>query len=417
MKKYIHIYLSLSLCVILNFNSYTLLAANRGKNVPKRNDSVFNVLEYGARGDGSSYDTKAFQAAWTATCKANGGVMVVPSGHTFLLQPIIFNGDKCQPNVAVQVDGIIVASTNKLDWKKNTGQWILFTKYKNGITISGNGGVFDGHGQTWWNPKADHERLVAPHAMTISNCNNVTITGIRIQNSPRMHIYIEESQEVKVFNVTVSSPGNSSNTDGIHLSRSQHVDIHNSTLACGDDCISIQAGCSDIKVYNVNCGPGHGYSIGGLGYRGSRALVSDIMIYDSNVQDSMTGVRIKTWEGGSGSVHNVTFSSITMTDVKTPITIDQHYGGARGGMAEASAVSITGITYQNITGTYTRTSVSLLCSEYKPCNNLTMAGIHLMPSKDKKQGRGGGPYCSHAYGEVLTETLPSLHNCLQPILK
>lgn len=64
----------------------------------------------------------------------------------------------------------------------------------------------------------------------------------------------------------------------------------------GDDCISIQTGCSDIKVYNVNCGPGHGYSIGGLGYDGTEALVSDIIIYDSNVQDSMTGVRIKTWE-------------------------------------------------------------------------------------------------------------------------
>lgn len=157
--------------------------------------------------------------------------------------------------------------------------------------------------------------------MSISNCFDVTVTGITIQNSPRMHIYIEDSQQVEVFDFTASSPGNSSNTDGIHLSRCQHVDIHNSTLACGtippstwnnhvinakvdelyliivgDDCISIQSGCSDIKAYDVNCGPGHGYSIGGLGRDDTEALVSDIIIYDSNVQDSMTGVRIKTWE-------------------------------------------------------------------------------------------------------------------------
>ncbi|XP_073296103.1 polygalacturonase At1g48100-like [Primulina huaijiensis] len=229
-----------------------------------------------------------------------------------------------------------------------------------------------------------------------------------------MHIYFEDSQQVKVFNFTVSSPGNSPNTDGIHLSRCQHVDIHNSTLACGDDCISIQTGCSDIKVYQVNCGPGHGYSIGGLGRDETEALVSDITIYDSNVQDSMTGVRIKTWEGGSGSVRNVTFSNIAMSDVKTPISIDQHYcGGHKVCKDDTSAVAITGITYQNITGTYTRTSVSLLCSEHEPCKNLTVAGVNLKPSKDK--GSREGPYCSNAYGEVLTETLPSLRDCLLSI--
>ncbi|XP_073038261.1 polygalacturonase At1g48100-like [Primulina eburnea] len=251
-------------------------------------------------------------------------------------------------------------------------------------------------------------------AVSISKCFKVTVTGITIQNSPRMHIYFEDSQQVKVFNFTVSSPGNSPNTDGIHLSRSQHVEIHDSTLACGDDCISIQTGCSDIKVYQVNCGPGHGYSIGSLGRYETEALVSDIAIYDSNVQNSMTGVRIKTWEGGSGSVRNVTFSNITMSDVKTPITIDQHYcEGHKACKDDTSAVAITGITYQNITGTYTHTSVSLLCSEHEPCKNLIVAGVDLKPSKTK--GSHEGPYCSNAYGEVLTETLPSLRNCLQSL--
>lgn len=113
-------------------------------------------------------------------------------------------------------------------------------------------------------------------------------------------------------------------------------------------------------------------------------------------------------------MRNVTFSNITMSDVKTPIIIDQHYcGGSKVCKDDTSAVAITGITYQNITGTYTRTSVSLLCSEQEPCTNLTVADVHLKPSKEK--GSGEGPYCSHAYGEILTKTLPSLHNCLLSI--
>lgn len=26
----------------------------------------------------------------------------------------------------------------------------------------------------------------------------------------------------------------------------------------GDDCVSIQTGCSNIHIHHINCGPGHG---------------------------------------------------------------------------------------------------------------------------------------------------------------
>jgi len=64
----------------------------------------------------------------------------------------------------------------------------------------------------------------------------------------------------------------------------------------GDDCISIQTGCSNVYVHNVNCGPGHGISIGSLGKDNTRACVSNITVRDVNIHDSMNGVRIKTWQ-------------------------------------------------------------------------------------------------------------------------
>lgn len=70
-------------------------------------------------------------------------------------------------------------------------------------------------------------------AVTIMNSSSVTVTGIKIQNSPKMHIFIDSSQNVQIYNFTVWSPGDSPNTDGIHISRVQHVTIHNTTLACG----------------------------------------------------------------------------------------------------------------------------------------------------------------------------------------
>lgn len=64
----------------------------------------------------------------------------------------------------------------------------------------------------------------------------------------------------------------------------------------GDDCISIQTGCSNIYIHNVNCGPGHGISIGGLGRDNTKACVSNVTVRDVNMFRTMTGVRIKTWQ-------------------------------------------------------------------------------------------------------------------------
>ena len=64
----------------------------------------------------------------------------------------------------------------------------------------------------------------------------------------------------------------------------------------GDDCVSVQTGCSNVYIHNINCGPGHGISIGSLGKDNTRACVSNITVRDVKIQDSLTGVRIKTWQ-------------------------------------------------------------------------------------------------------------------------
>lgn len=64
----------------------------------------------------------------------------------------------------------------------------------------------------------------------------------------------------------------------------------------GDDCVSVQTGCSNILVHNVNCGPGHGISIGSLGKQNTKACVSNVTVRDVTIQNTLTGVRIKTWQ-------------------------------------------------------------------------------------------------------------------------
>ncbi|KAK7250576.1 hypothetical protein RIF29_33095 [Crotalaria pallida] len=401
--------------------------------------TTFNVLDFGAKGDGSSDDTKAFQSAWAGACQVEASTMLIPADYVFFVGPISFSGPYCKPNIVFQLDGTIVAPTNPNAWGRGLLQWLDFTKLV-GITIQGNG-IIDGRGSLWWedtqfdNPIDGEEKLIIPINHTVGRppmpiqsefgrrmpyikptalrfygSINPTITGITIQNSPQCHLKFDNCDGVLVHDVTISSPGDSPNTDGIHLQNSKDVLIHSSTLGCGDDCISIQTGCSNVYVHNVNCGPGHGISIGGLGKDNTRACVSNITVRDVNMHNTMNGVRIKTWQGGSGSVQGVLFSNIQVSEVQLPIVIDQFYCDKRMCVNQTSAVALAGINYERIKGTYTVKPVHFACSDSLPCVDVSLTTIELEPVQE--QYHLYNPFCWKAYGELKTTTVPPI-SCLQ----
>ncbi|CAL5398733.1 unnamed protein product [Camellia sinensis] len=407
---------------------------------PKQSPStVFNVLDFGARGDGICDDTKAFQAAWAAACKVEASTMMVPSEFTFLVGPISFSGSNCNPNIVFQLEGTIIAPISSKAWGSGLLEWLEFTKMI-GITVQGTGTI-DGRGSVWWqespynDPLDDESKLIIPlnntveenSSIPISNSLggkmpsikptalrfygsfNVTVTSITIQNSPQCHLKFDFCTGVSVFNMNVISPGDSPNTDGIHLQGSKDVLIRSTNLACGDDCISIQTGCTNVYIHNVNCGPGHGISIGGLGKDGTRACVSNITVRDINMHNTMNGVRIKTWQGGSGSVQGVLFSNIQVSEVELPIVIDQYYCDKRQCKNQTSAVSLSEITFEKIKGTYTVKPVHLACSDNLPCVDVTLTDIELKPQQE--QYHMYDVFCWQTFGELNSPTVPPI-GCL-----
>ncbi|XP_068641312.1 polygalacturonase At1g48100 [Aristolochia californica] len=383
------------------------------------NSTIFDVLDFGAKGDGATDDTKAFQAAWASACKVEGSTVVVPSQFTFLVGPISFSGPYCQQNIAFQLDGTIIAPTNVRAWGSGILQWLEFTKLK-GIHIRGSG-VIDGRGSAWWTSDFPDQDLMStelsskmpsikPTALRFYGSFDVVVTGITIQNSPQCHLKFDNCVGVQVFNMTVSSPGNSLNTDGIHLQNSRDVMIHSTNLGCGDDCISIQTGCSNVYVHDVKCGPGHGISIGGLGKDSTKACVSNVTVKNVNMHNTMNGVRIKTWQGGSGSVQGVLFSNIQVSEVELPIVIDQFYCDKSSCKNQSAAVALSGIQYENIRGTYTVQPVHLACSDSFPCTDVTLTDIHLEPIQEHYHMYE--TLCWQTFGELRTPSVPPI-DCLQ----
>ncbi|XP_075652140.1 polygalacturonase At1g48100 [Castanea sativa] len=368
--------------------------------------AIFNVLDYGAKGDGQTDDTKSFEAAWAAACKVEASTMVVPSGSVFLVLPISFSGSSCEQNIVFQLDGKIIAPTSSQPWGSGLLQWLEFKNLK-GFTIKGKG-IIDGQGSVWWGDSGNMPST-KPTALRFYGSDGVTVTGITIQNSQQTHLKFDSCKTIQVYDINVSSPGDSPNTDGIHLQNSQDVVIYSTTLACGDDCVSIQTGCSNVYIHNVNCGPGHGISIGSLGKDNTKACVSNVTVRDIKMQNTMTGVRIKTWQGGSGSVQGIMFSNIQVSEVETPIMIDQYYCDKSKCQNESSAVAVSGIDYVNIQGTYKVKPVHFACSDNVPCTGVSLATINLEAAQ---KSQSSDPFCWEAYGELRTTTVPPI-DCLQ----
>lgn len=153
-------------------------------------------------------------------------------------------------------------------------------------------------------------------------------------------------------------------------------------------------------------------SIGSLGRDKSRACVSNITVSDSVIKHSTNGVRIKTWQGGSGAVSKITFQSIKMDTVLNPIIIDQFYCLDKNCPNQTSALSFSDVSYKHIRGTYDvgGPPMHIACSDSVPCRNVTLSGVQLLPAQGKSLLK---PFCWEAYGSSThtSSTLPSV-SCL-----
>lgn len=156
---------------------------------------------------------------------------------------------------------------------------------------------------------------------------DTVVNGLNSVNPKFFHMAVLGSTNFHARGLNIMSPGNSPNTDGIHVERSTSVVIDNAVIQTGDDCISIGHGNTDILLSGIKCGPGHGISVGSLGRYKNEGDVRGLVVKDSYITGTMNGVRIKTWENSPSSsvATNMTFQNIQMSNVGNPIIIDQNY--------------------------------------------------------------------------------------------
>lgn len=343
---------------------------------------TFNVKSFGARGDGRNDDSHAFTAAWKAACGATGSAkLLIPKG-TYLLGPVKFVGPcKTVRSITVQMQGYLKATTD-LNRYGSSDDWIEFG-WVEGLTLTG-GGTFDGQGAESWPynkcPTSAHCKILPTNVKFVQMTNTI-VKSITSLNSKFFHIALVDCRDFRGSGIKISAPGNSPNTDGIHLERCTGVTISDSVIGTGDDCVSIGHGNSQITIDSVSCGPGHGISVGSLGKYQNEGDVTGLLVKDCTLSGTTNGIRIKTWANSPDTsvASNITFEDIVMNHVSNPIIIDQTYCPYTTCDSMApSRVKLSDIFFRNIRGTSSSpVAVTLDCSKGMPCQNVNLHDVHL----------------------------------------
>ena len=331
-----------------------------------------NLRDMGGVADGTTLNTEAIAKAISKLTKMGGGRLTIPEG-VWLTGPImlkdnielhlqknailVFSPDKSlyvdsnpkasralagiraskRKNIAITGDGII--DGNGEYWrpvKRNKVSDVEWKMYQERI-----GGVERDKGQLWypWDVKAGYQNIadtpekqdkMRNDLIRLTDCENVLIQGVTVQNSPKFHVHPLNCKNVIVDGVTVRCPWNAQNGDAIDFSDVNIGLIVNCTVDAGDDGLCMKSGnykpkspangCEDIVIQDNTVYHAHGgFVLGSETISGMRRIV----VRHNRFSGTDTGLRFKSGVGRGGKTEQLYISDIQMTDIKDQAIVFQ----------------------------------------------------------------------------------------------
>ena len=351
----------------------------------------------GQLGTARYFDTVAIQNALDKCEKNGGGTILLPQG-TYLSKPLFLRSNT---ELKIQEGATLKATSEPADFinpdKPNKVIAFINGKKLNNVSITGKGTI-DGSGQPWWPAALEakyakkKETQTRPHLILIERTKNILIQGITLKNSPKFHLVPKDSENVIIDNVTFLAPDESPNTDAIDPSTCRNVIIKNCTIDVGDDNVAIKSGrknpaypnapgCQDITVTDCKFLHGHGMSIGSETAGGFNNLKVERLTF----KDTDNGLRIKSYQGRGGLVENISYSDVTMENVKTPIIITGYYPKIPDTDTTDAFTDTTpvyrNIMIKNVTATSPKYAGFIVGMPGAPIKNVTLENVHIKAPK------------------------------------
>ena len=338
---------------------------------------VFDVLAHGAKGDGTTDDSRAIAAAYAACRESGGGTVLFRDGHVFVSGPVELS---CNDSTTVVERGATLRARNTTTgWPfgldcpepaqgsspRQMAPMLLISNGRN-ISIEG-GGAVDANGEMWWSgacgnewcPHGRESGAVAfrPFLFRVDRSVDVRVEDIELRNSGFWTLVPVHSSSIRILDVNVSaawSPGNAPrsdlldtpNTDGMEPMWSSNVYVSGARIINGDDCITVKSGSSDILVEDLYCEHGDGLTIGSIWYDD----VSNVTYRRVVMNRTHNGPMVKGRSQGNATVSGITFEDVLLLGVRLALTIDCDYE-TPGTVVPNEGVLVTRVVYRNITGT------------------------------------------------------------------
>ncbi len=318
--------------IVFLFTACTLLF---GTNIFSQIDVTheYNILNFGAKSDGKTVNTKLIQEAIDKCSAEGGGTVIVPAG--IYITGMIYLKDNV--TFDLQKGSTLISSTDIKDFPTNSqyDKCIISIDGKENVSLVGEGTI-DGQGDKF---TVRNEAPNRPYVVYVHKSKNIRIKDITLKNSARWTLRLLDCEHIFVNRVSIYSQSNFNN-DGIDID-GRDIVISDCIVNCDDDAICLKSDsksfCEDVVVTNCVLRTNRNFiKFGTSGHSGFRNIsISNIVMdfpFESHLTDwdkrihgvdepntGITGIVLEIVDGGV--MDRVTINNITMDGVQSPIFI------------------------------------------------------------------------------------------------
>jgi polygalacturonase len=339
---------------------------------------IYNIVEFGAVGDGITNDSVAVQKA-IDTCYENGGGRVyVPGGKVFKVGSILLKSYvelhlaagsvlkasdtlddflPVEPGMELNSNASVPSYIN-CEYNGKPFHYFIYGKDAEYVSITGSGKidgteeVFHGEEGTYHIEGTYYPRIPM---VLFENISQLTVKGVTMTKCGFWTLHMAGCQDVLIDGIRIINSLKMANSDGIDPDHCKNVRIVNCHIECADDCIVFKntagyekyGSCENIVVSGCTL-----ISTSAAIKFGTESVsdFKNIIVENCNISRSNRGISLQLRDGGN--IENIIFSNI---NIETRRFSEQWWGRAEpiyvtaiDRKAGVKAGHIKNVTFKNI---------------------------------------------------------------------
>ncbi len=279
-------------------------------------ENVYNVKDYGAKGDGVTDDTEAIRAA-IEDAAYTGGTVLLENGVFYTGQITLYSDMTLfideSATIFANIDREVYTIDKPENWYNNKfmGRGIIRCKDSKNVHITGGGTIF---GNGFYARNQNDPSNQRPCTIFVDTCDDVYIENINMVQSPYWTLVPFQSNGITIRNVNITNHV-APNRDGIDPFNCSNITVENCKVIAGDDAFcpksTSMVPSRNVEVYDCMF---QSYCNGIKFGTDSQGPISNYLFEDIYMKGiGMSGIALESVDGSD--MTELTFRRIEMTDV------------------------------------------------------------------------------------------------------